>query len=157
MMEPANDVQRLEDWVRQHGAAVRGYLAALAGRSSAEDLLQEVFRRAWTALPRYREQGKSRAFLLRIADHLVIDRTRGRMPEVQLDADGFARREAQRQLQLALTELNEMQRRVLLLRYYGDLPFAEIADALGCPLNTVLSHCRRGLVALRKILAEQTP
>jgi DNA-directed RNA polymerase specialized sigma24 family protein len=41
----------------------------------------------------------------------------------------------------------------LLLRYYGDLDFAVIAEIMGC-LNTVLSHGRRGLLALRKILAD---
>ena len=48
-----------------------------------------------------------------------------------------------------LGELSPLQQRVLLLRYYGQLSFAEIAEIIGCPLNTALSHCRRGLEALR--------
>ena len=32
---------------------------------------------------------------------------------------------------------------------------AEIADMTGCPLNTTLSHCHRGLEALRRLLVEQ--
>jgi DNA-directed RNA polymerase specialized sigma24 family protein len=44
---------------------------------------------------------------------------------------------------------------VLLLRYYGQFSFAEIAEMTGWPMNTALSHCRRGLEALRKLLVEQ--
>jgi RNA polymerase sigma-70 factor, ECF subfamily len=69
-------------------------------------------------------------------------------------ADLFAARESRQQLQAALEELQPLQRRVLLLRYYGELSFQEIANTVGCPLNTALSHCRRGLLALRKILTE---
>jgi DNA-directed RNA polymerase specialized sigma24 family protein len=43
----------------------------------------------------------------------------------------------------------------LLLRYYGQLGFAEIADEIRCPLSTTLSHCRRGLETLRAILVEK--
>ncbi len=48
--------------------------------------------------------------------------------------------------------LTPPQRRVLLLRYYGDLSFSEIAEIVGCPLSTALSHCRRGLLTLRGLL-----
>jgi RNA polymerase sigma factor (sigma-70 family) len=68
-------------------------------------------------------------------------------------AESLAAREIREQLSAALGELSEPQRRVLLLRFYGDLTFEEIAEALDCPLGTALSHCRRGLLALRKLLA----
>jgi DNA-directed RNA polymerase specialized sigma24 family protein len=45
----------------------------------------------------------------------------------------------------------------LLLRYYGELSFAEIGRMLGCPVSTALSHCRRGLLALRETLLERVP
>jgi DNA-directed RNA polymerase specialized sigma24 family protein len=45
----------------------------------------------------------------------------------------------------------------MLLRYYGQLTFEQIALTLGCPLNTALSHCRRGLERLRKQLVEDKP
>ena len=63
--------------------------------------------------------------------------------------------ETQRLLAAALEALSEPQRRTLLLRYYGNLEFNEIAEQLGSPLNTVLSHNRRGLLALRQLLAEK--
>jgi RNA polymerase sigma-70 factor, ECF subfamily len=161
---------RMARWVHEHSAAVRGYLLGVVRRvADADDLLQEAFRRAWEARDRYREQGQERAYLIRIADRLACDRLRQRGREVQLDSDGWQAREPQTsdephvrldqeetngQLHAALNQLTEMQRRVLLLRYFGDLDFAAIAATTGCPLGTVLSHCHRGLAAMRKLLAE---
>ncbi len=165
------DQDRLTLWVDQHGRAVRGYVLALVRQADvADDLVQEVFQRAWQARDRYRENGAARAYLLKIADRLVCDRARRPAREVTLDeqawqrlqpadaelgpAAALGREEARRQLGAALDALTPAQRRVLLLRYYGQLSFADIAAALECPLNTVLSHCRRGLVALRKTLCQ---
>ncbi len=63
--------------------------------------------------------------------------------------------ENRRQLTEALDTLTDGQRRTLLLRYYGDMEFQEIADVMECPTNTVLSHARRGLMALRRLLVEK--
>ena len=169
----ADDAERFAQWGREHGPAVRGYLMATVRRVDlAEDLTQEVFFRAWRARRRYREQGNARAYLLRIADRLVCDRRRKGGREITLNeekwrqiepasraepAGDLARVEAAGQLSAALESLSAVQRRVLLLRYYGQLSFSEIAQAVGCPLNTALSHCRRGLQALRELLVENRP
>jgi RNA polymerase sigma-70 factor (ECF subfamily) len=171
MSELPSAETRLEVWVREYGRAVRGYVLALVHREDvADDLVQEVFRRAWQARDRYRENGTARAYLLRIADRLVCDHVRRLGREVTLDEQGWQalapRRaeadpvdairdsEARRALRAALDSLTPIQRRVLLLRYYGDMSFADIAAAVDAPLSTVLSHCRRGLLALRKIMTE---
>ena len=62
-----------------------------------------------------------------------------------------------RQLRVALNSLTWEQRRVLMLRYYGNLKFKEIAETMNCPLNTALSHCRRGLQTLYGLLKETRP
>jgi len=158
-------------WVRDHGPAVRGYLLAVVRRAEdADDLAQEVFCRAWQARQRYREEGHARSYLLRIADRLACDRIRRKKPEETLGHEGWqdkepwsesgdpvttaVQSEATQRLHAALAQLTPIQQRVLLLRYYGQLTFDEIAQTLGCPLNTALSHCRRGLEMLRKQLAE---
>jgi len=164
-----SDHERFENWVRQHGPIVRWYLGATLGRADvAEELTQEVFCRAWQARRRYREQGGARAYLLKIADRLMIDHARRAGWETGLDETGWQllepaggaddpvrlamQNETREQLARVLGELSLAQRRVLLLRYYGQLSFAEIAAALGCPLNTALSHCRRGLSRAREII-----
>lgn len=168
---PSRHDDRITRWVHQHGPAVRGYLRALLRHQhEADDLAQEVFRRAWKARATYRENGSARAYLLRIADRLACDRARQNRREVNLDGSAWANlepatnasqpsdqaghTEAQRQLDAALQQLSPAQQRVLLLRYYGQMTFADIARTTNCPLNTILSHCRRGLLALRDILVE---
>jgi RNA polymerase sigma-70 factor (ECF subfamily) len=169
-----NETDRFNEWVREHGRAVRGYVLGMVRRvDQAEDLAQEVFCRAWQSRARYREQGNARAYLLRIADHLVCDRGRRAGRETTVDQETWKaiepagrteeppqtaiRSEALDQLAVALDRLSPIQRRVLLLRYYGQVSFAEIAEMVGCPLNTTLSHCRRGLETMRKLLVEEMP
>ena len=168
---PASDSDAVSRWVREHGRSVRGYLLSLVRREDlADDLLQEVFRRAWQARDRYQERGHERAWLMRIADNLACDRVRRLGKEQTVDeetwrqlepagyepgpGDRLMRQEDQAELAQALDRLTEFQQRVLLLRYYGEMDFAQIARVVGCPLSTALSHARRGLLALRKILAE---
>jgi RNA polymerase sigma-70 factor, ECF subfamily len=161
-----DDAHRFTEWVRAHEATVRGFLLAMVRRRDvAEDLKQEVFCRAWQARDRYREQGSELAYLLKIADRLACDEARRKRPTQNLDEQEWRSHEPRsrgpeppaaavtaeqsRQLAVALERLSSMQRRVLLLRYYGQLSFAEIAETTGCPLGTTLSHCHRGLEALR--------
>jgi RNA polymerase sigma-70 factor (ECF subfamily) len=170
----AGDRELISRWVREHGPCVRGYLLGLVRRVDvAEDLLQDVFRRAWEARNRYQDQGQERAYLLRIADNLACDRARhdGRevtvgdetWRELEPTDDGphpaarLVGKDLQDELNEALAGLSALQRRVLFLRFYGEMDFAEIAAVVGCPLSTALSHARRGLLALRKTLAENIP
>ncbi|MGA2031276.1 MAG: RNA polymerase sigma factor [Thermoguttaceae bacterium] len=171
-MDQLGDQERFTQWVREHEKAVRGFLLAMVRRPEvADDLKQEVFCRAWQARGSYQEQGNGLAYLLKIADRLVCDRHRrpGPQKERNLDEEGWKRHEPHsrgweppevaemteqaRQLAVAMDRLSSVQQRILLLRYYGQLSFAEIADVTGCPLSTTLSHCRRGLETLRKHLA----
>lgn len=166
-----DDAPLWADWHQRHGRAVRGYLLAMLRRHDlADDLTQEVFCRAWQARERYREQGMARAYLFRIADRLAWDHQRKSRREVNLGDEGWrqaepaqretapgdalARKELVGQLESTLDSLSAPQRRVLLLRYYGELSFAEIAKIMECPVSTALSHCHRGLLVLRKLLVE---
>ncbi len=165
---------RFAQWVHDHGQAVRGFLLALVRRGDvADDLCQEVFCRAWQARQRYTDQGKARAYLLQIAHRLVVDRSRRNEPQTNLNEEAWTVHEPPTEtpgpsqaammneqiglLHAALDRLAPMQQRVLLLRYYGQMDFQEIADTLQTPLNTALSHCRRGLETLRQMLVETMP
>jgi RNA polymerase sigma-70 factor (ECF subfamily) len=169
--ESPSDADAVSRWVREHGRSVRGYLLGLVRRPEvADDLTQEVFRRAWQARDRYQELGHERAWLLRIADNLACDRARRQGREQTVDEETWrhlepagnsprpderlAREESRAELAQALDRLTDMQQRVLLLRFYGEMDFAQIAQVVGCPLGTALSHARRGLMSLRKLLAE---
>ncbi|MEY4177063.1 MAG: polymerase sigma factor SigW [Planctomycetota bacterium] len=163
----------LAEWIREHGPAVRGYLFGMVrDESTADDLCQEVFQRVWRSRATYAEAGQTRAYLLRIADRLAIDHLRSRNRREQLiddeawdrcepsdrdhgPVDSAERAETADRLLRALDCLTPAQRRILLMRFYSGLEFAEIATLVGCPLNTALSHCHRGLQSLRKILGPE--
>lgn len=57
-------------------------------------------------------------------------------------------------LEAALSLLPPAQRAAVVLRYYQDLPEAQVAEALGCPLGTARSHATRGVARLRRILSD---
>jgi RNA polymerase sigma-70 factor (ECF subfamily) len=173
-LSPSPDDGGVADWGRQYGPAVRGYLLAMVRRPElADDLAQEVFCRAWQARERYRENGTARAYLFRIADRLACDFGRKSGREVTLSEEGWdrvepvrrseessdplVRQEASNELTAALEALSPVQRRVLLLRYYGDLSFSAIAEIIRCPLSTALSHSHRGLLTLRTLLVKAQP
>lgn len=168
-LEAADGKTVLADWIERHGPAVYGFLRARVRDSNlTDDLFQETFTRALKAFRSYRDEGKPRAFLLKIADRLIGEKFRKRKREGALDpaVEGelvaaesgpvrkASRSEARKRLEEELDALTEDQRRVLLLRFYGDMTFAEISRALEQPLGTVLSHSRRGLATLKKRMAE---
>ena len=63
-------------------------------------------------------------------------------------------RELQHLVQDALNRLPDIYREVIVLKVWGELTFAEIAEALGLPANTAASRYRYGLAELRKLTKE---
>ena len=139
----------------------------------AEDLLQDVFLRMIDNLDRYEESGRFEAWLFRIAANRVRDWARrqshgervGGVAEDDSDETRVVDRpveappekalihgEEVRRLEASLARLDDQDRQVLLLRHYGDLSFREIADALDCPLGTVLARSHRALQKLRQMM-----
>ena len=168
-----NDADRLTQAVREHGQAVFGFLVrSVRNHALADDLTQDVFYRAWRKRESYQETGQQRAYLLQIAARLVRDHYRRKPMLGLVDADGVAvelvdtsqptpiakvaQSETERELNEALSALTPPQRQALLLRYYGNHSFEEIAQTMCMPLSTALSHARRGLLALRKLLVEES-
>jgi RNA polymerase sigma-70 factor (sigma-E family) len=134
----------------------------LAGRdrAAAEDLLQVALERAYRHWARVSRSGDPERYVLRILSNAANDRWRraARRPERPLRpgddppaADQFGAVAERDLLMRALAALPPRQRTVLVLRYFNDLPEAEIADTLGCSLGTVKSQVSRGLARLREI------
>jgi RNA polymerase sigma-70 factor (ECF subfamily) len=63
-------------------------------------------------------------------------------------------RDRRRRVEAVLARLPEADREVLLLRYYGDMAFKDIAQATGEPLGTVLARAHRALKKLGNIIPE---
>ena len=60
--------------------------------------------------------------------------------------------ETVRSVRAAIETLSEPQKRVVLARMHGDQTFAEIASEAGLPLGTVLTHMRRALEKMRRVM-----
>lgn len=157
--------------VRTQASAVRSLLLRLSGSArEADDLTQETFLRAYTALRDYpaerRGQLHPRAWLLTIAANVWRNhiRTLSRRPCVadevemasieipdgspgpeQLACDGARRA----RLVVALAGLPDHHRLAVVLRHIGELSYQEMAAILECPVGTVKAQVSRGLSALR--------
>lgn len=128
----------------------------------ASDALQETLVRAWRDLPRLRERDRLGAWLHRLlvnACYGEIRRKRRWRLDVQWTDPDVATRDDHTgeiadhdQLVRGLSRLPVDQRVVVVLRYYMDLPHAEIAEILGIPAGTVRSRTNHALAALRAVL-----
>ncbi len=72
--------------------------------------------------------------------------------EIPRPDEGLIRSETVQSVRGAIDSLSEAQRRVVLARMHGDQTFAEIAAESGLPLGTVLTHMRRALEKMRRVL-----
>jgi len=60
--------------------------------------------------------------------------------------------EQEQKLRRAIEQLPEAQRQVLMLRYYSNMKFVDIAKMLGCPLNTALGRVHKAMIKLRQLM-----
>jgi len=124
----------------------------------AEELAQDVFVSAHRHLGKITSDDHLLFWLRRTVCHRAIDRLRRRPrhPPVPLDSteetpqpDPSRDPLLERHLRELVLRLPPMARAVVLLRYQEDLDPPDIASVLGMPLNTVKSHLKRSLAALR--------
>jgi RNA polymerase sigma-70 factor (ECF subfamily) len=62
--------------------------------------------------------------------------------------------EQEQKLKRAIELLPEAQKQVLMLRYYSNLKFVEIAEMLGCPLNTALGRMHKAMLKLKELMVD---
>jgi RNA polymerase sigma-70 factor, ECF subfamily len=140
-------------------------LRILRDRSEAEDVLQDVFVRAWTRVETYdRDLGSPAAWLVRIARNRAIDRLRARdvrersadavplPPPTESPETSAALSERQRAVTRALDVLTAEQRQLIEHAYFSGLSQSELAERFQLPLGTVKTRIRTGMSALRREL-----
>jgi RNA polymerase sigma-70 factor, ECF subfamily len=157
----------------RYAPAVYALAAHALGAARAEEIVQEVFLRLWQRAGQFDpERSVFGAWFMAIARHRVLDELRRLSQERRTAAAGDAERllarapdpalepehevwlrDAARAVRLALADLPDDQRRVLVLSYFGGFTQSAMAERLGWPLGTVKKRVRLGLQKLRRALA----
>jgi len=141
-----------------------------------EDIFQETFVKAIITIKqgRYIENGKFSAWVIRIAHNLIIDHFRQERNEntisndqqeidllnnmkycEQTVEDKMIKNQICSDVQKLIRILPENQKEVVLLRYYKNLSFKEIADLTGVSINTALGRMRYAIMNMRKLAEEK--
>lgn len=157
--EAAVEPVSFDDLVASSGRSLLRLALMLSGSlHTAEDLVQTVLVRAYRHWDRVAAADRPEAYLRRmVVNEFLSWRRRMTSREVPVAELGDVRgveddstRQAQRDAMWRLLALLPRQQRVVLvLRYYEDLPDAEIASVLGCSPSTVRSNAARALASLR--------
>lgn len=147
-------------------------LRILERREDAEEVLLDVYMKAWKYASRYTGQrGSVPAWLMIMARNAAIDRIRQKRAQPKTLAfepavtpepesseaspeDQTADEQRRRRVQQMLRELPAEQREVVELAFFSGLTHAELAERLGEPLGTIKSRIRMGLIRLRGLIEE---
>jgi RNA polymerase sigma-70 factor (ECF subfamily) len=163
----AGDPEALRCFVLRYQRTVFAFLSRTLGHGPhVEDLAQEVFLRAFSALPRFATDGAARptTWLLTIASRLVIDHRRKRRYQEQVFDEELAassdstpeterrRAEIGRALAKAASQLPDKQRDVFVLAEFHELEMREIARVLDVREATVKTRLFRARERLRGLL-----
>jgi RNA polymerase sigma-70 factor (ECF subfamily) len=158
--------------VREYGPQLLGYISKLNGSDhSSEDVFQETFKRVHEKSHTFKGE-RLKPWIYRIATNIVYDRARrkkrvkfvslntscedGRtdaaaMVEADPESDPKQRalkKERAHKVRQALETLPKKQKAALVLSYYQQLSYTEVADVMGCSVGTVKTQVFRALKAL---------
>ncbi|MFA6603362.1 MAG: sigma-70 family RNA polymerase sigma factor [Patescibacteria group bacterium] len=169
--------EAFDELVRRYLRPLFNYSLSLAGdKGQAEDAVQETFLKAWRQLRRFDQQRSFRTWIYRVARNATFDLLKKRrtvsFAEFESEDGGnvliettedpepwpdelFDRALDARLLREALGRLPLPFQEVIDLHHRGELTFREIAEILAEPLDTVKSRYQRGLLRLKKLLADQ--
>lgn len=163
--------------LKRHKRNVYSYIYFIVRNTEmAEDIFQETFLKAIITIKqgKYTENGKFRAWINRIAHNLIIDNYRQEKNEQTISndeseidllnnckfSDGTIEDEIVKDqifsdVKKLINFLPDNQKEVLVLRYYQDLSFKEIADITGVSINTALGRMRYAILNIRRMAQEK--
>lgn len=155
-----NDDGEFAAFVGTHSRALFGTAFLLTGnRDDAEELLQDTLARLYPKWSSVAAADSPVAYVRRSLANRFVSGTRSpaqrlratwEIPDEPSDVDIARTVTDRRLLWQLLGELPERQRAALVLRYFHDLPDADIARALGCREVSVRSLVSRGVAAMRE-------
>ena len=160
--------------IERHQSRIYGYIfSKVSNRDLTEDIFQETFFKVIHTLKTkkyYNEEGKFLSWVLRIASNLIVDKFRNdkKMP-LKRDTEEFSifsnikdssldierkliKNQVDIDLKMIIQKLPHDQKEVIMMRYYSDMSFKEIADFTGVSVNTTLGRMRYAITNLRKVI-----
>jgi RNA polymerase sigma-70 factor (ECF subfamily) len=151
---------------RQHRKAITRYVSVRVSGEDVDEVVADVFVRAWRSLPKYRSKGHPfLAWLFGVARNAVADhhRRRHRRPTEPLDSQphlASSRNEVERlmarlSVRDALGNLPKQQQRVIELKYFAGFNNDETAAALKMTPGAVNATQWRALQRLRELMEDQ--
>ncbi|MDE6269789.1 MAG: sigma-70 family RNA polymerase sigma factor [Muribaculaceae bacterium] len=168
--------EAFDELLARHQVRIYNYILMMVkDEDVANDIFQDTFVKVVTTIKqgRYTDTGRFAAWLTRIARNLVIDhfrqeKSQGKLSTDNADTDILNRRELsdgtvedelidlqiQDDVRSLLRRLPEAQRKVLVMRYYKNLSFKEIAALTGVSINTALGRVRYAILNMRRMAAE---
>jgi RNA polymerase sigma-70 factor (sigma-E family) len=149
-------------YVAHYRSLVRLAALLVDDLDTAEEVVQDAYVKMHGSWRRIREPQAAVGYLRTTVLNLARSRLRHRQvvrrhlqpaaPDEPSAEHGALTRLEHDRVVAALRTLPSRQRECLVLRYYGDLSEAQIADAMGISTGAVKSHASRGMAALRAIL-----
>lgn len=158
----------VRELIDSHYESLYRYAYRLSGAAAdAEDLVQETFGKAITRLHQLRQADHARQWLFRILRNEYLHRVRDDRKRKAVPLDSVAEAATtvpdavpavdSNDLQAALNDLDESFRTPLILFYFEDFSYRDIAEQLELPLGTVMSRLARAKTYLRARLAAHAP
>lgn len=146
--------------VEDHYQGLYRYAYRLSGSAAdAEDLTQETFCKAQTQLSQLRDPARAKPWLYSILRNAFLHRVRTDRANQYVSLDSVGETMAPlpeeppeigtEQLQRALNELPEGFRTPVILFYFDDMSYRDIAEQMALPIGTVMSRLARGKAHLR--------
>jgi len=148
------------------------YIRRISGVSleESEDMLQNIFIKAYLNLNDFDNGLKFSSWIYRIAHNEVIDNYRKRQARPQLlDIDikdsqikelagstdlleELARQELKQEIRIAISKINYKYQEIIILKYIEEKDYQEISDIIKKPLGTVASRMNKAKAELKKVL-----
>jgi RNA polymerase sigma-70 factor (ECF subfamily) len=162
----SGDAQSFARVVDVYSSRLYGYFYRLTGdRNLSDELLSELFIRLVEKIGTYKG-GSFESWLFRISSNIFHDYLRGRKRRRKLLESRRAELEVQTpeprisdakedqldRLQIQLNRLDADTKELIMLRFYSEMSFKEIAEARSEPIGTALSKLHRGLKKLRELM-----
>lgn len=162
----AGDPEAFRGLYRRHQQRVRALLFHHCGEQHLDDLVQEVFLRAWKGIRRFRQSAQFSTWLYRIAWNVAQDQRRRfaqdrtqfntltRLQSPHQDGPDVMTLHYQSLLKQAIHTLKPEHQTVLFLHDLEDWPQQQIAAVLKIPVGTVKSRLFYARAAVRKTLQD---